>query len=460
MILHFNLKRLFGLCWLLICWQTLLPFPLVGAAFCIGGMAVLLRKDFSVADTIFSAAFLMNVWYITTSMGNVRQYDYYNFVMFADYFIRHDFFVFQPLMFFQDIYFQPPLWGLITALVTKFCMVLGVSQETGFDCIRYISLFCVSGCGIVFWRLMEMFKLKLHVQLSLFALFCFFPANIILANLVNNDAAVYFLMLAMTYAGCRWYLSGSWKDTIVVAGLLFVAGMTKFSGLMLVPAFGMLGLCRLFQANDKFSSRLWGQFFLIGSGVISGFSWGWLLLYHHLPLVSPPINVDFQDMGAFSLTQRLFSLDTSGHPFADVWKGQSEANVFLALLKTALFGEWSWELNIWAYVLYGAGFILVMLLIISFFSLWRYRLGEEYAFNLFFVTAVFSVFIAWMHFWLSYPYFCSCEFRYVAILLPLSLLWLGNYLSQKSLPKVVNYTLAGGVWVFIFAEFMLYLHTI
>ena len=65
-----------------------------------------------------------------------------------------------------------------------------------------------------------------------------------------------------------------------------------------------------------------------------------------------------------------------------------------------------------------------------------------------------------MNFWLTYKYFCSSEFRYVMILLPLSFLWLGNSLTQKSLPKPMERILAGGVALMIIARFMLYLNTI
>lgn len=460
MVLHFNLLGMFLLCCGLICWQVLLPYPLLGAA--LGVLAVLgwQQRKFSAADGVFAIAFLLNVWYVVSSWGNVRQYDYYNFVMFADYFIRNDFFVAYPQMFLSEVYFQPPLWGGISALVTKFCMLMGVSQAEGFDCVRYLSLYAVSGAAIILWRLMGEFSFKDNIKFGIFVLFCLFPANAILANLVNNDAMVYFLMLGMIYVSYRWYLFGGWKEALMLAGLLLAAGMIKFSGLMVVPALGVCGLSQLLQAQNKFSGRLWGQFTIIGLGAIIGFGWGLFLLSYNLPLVPPPVNVEFQELSRFLVTERLFSFATVGYPFADVWGGYIEANVFLALLKTALFGEWAWGSQLWAYVLYVLGGALAVLLVVSFFSLWQYKLGADYTFNLVVIVLVFSVLGAWVNFWLDYPYFCSSEFRYVMILLPVSLLWFGNYLSQKSLPKVVNYALAGGLVLMAVVRIMLYLHTI
>jgi len=462
MTLHFNLKGMFLLTFGLVLWQFVLPYLWLVGAVGLGAYLFFLHKKGSVsaADGIFAAGFLMNLWYVCASWGNVRQYDYFNFVMGADYFIRNGFFLASPMSFFQEVYFQPPLWGLICALVAKMGMLLGAAQEEGFDAVRLISLFCVSGAGIIFWRLMTVFNFKDMVRLGLLALFCFFPANSIVANLVNNDAMVYFLMLAAIYVGYDWYVGGSWRQALILGGLLVAAGMVKFSGLMVVPALGVWGLCRLFKAENKCSPRLWGQFGVIGLGALLGFSWGLFLLYFDLPLVSPPQNVGFQDLSLVPLTERLFKLDTALYPFADIWRGHIEANVFLALIKTAMFGEWGWAAGIWADILYLLGGGLAVLLIVSFFSLWHYKLGKDYAFNLFCVVLTFSVLISWIGFWLEYPYFCSSEFRYVMILLPVSLLWLGNQLTQKRLPKRVNYALAGVLGLFILAKFMLYLNTI
>ncbi len=287
MILHFNLKGMLLFCLMLMGWQALLPYPLLGAV--LGIMAVLgwQQRNFSTADMVFAAALLLNVWYVTAAAGNVRQYDYYNFVMQADYFIRNDFFVRHPAAFLQEVYFQPPLWGLISAVLAKLCMAMGATQEAGFDCVRYANLFAVSGAEIVFWRFTGRLSFKPDVRLGLFALFCLFPANAILANLVNNDAMVYFLMFAMLYIACQWHSAGGWKEALMLAGLLFAAGLIKFSGLMILPALGVLGLCRLARAENKFSARLWGQFGVIGLGAALGFAWGWFLLYpapcHALP---------------------------------------------------------------------------------------------------------------------------------------------------------------------------------
>lgn len=142
-----------------------------------GGCVFRCGAGVSAADGILAAAFLFNLWYVLGSWGNVRQYDYYNFVMHTDYFLQNGFFLAAPAAYLQSVYFQPPLWGLVSAAVTKFCMWFGAGREAAFDSVRFVSLFCITGAGIVFWRLLREFKLKDGVRLGLFALFAFSGAR-------------------------------------------------------------------------------------------------------------------------------------------------------------------------------------------------------------------------------------------------------------------------------------------
>ena len=166
-------------------------------------------------------------------------------------------------------------------------------------------------------------------------------------------------------------------------------------------------------------------------------------------------------MENYSLYARLFDFDGILTPIVDFKEHfQTEPNVWLTLIKTSLFGEWGWNGLMWVKILYGLAFVWLLLAIIAFIYLFVKPIKKDYAYNGFFVVLFFSVLIAWINFWLDYPYFCSTEFRYTAIYLPISVLWVGHLLSNKSLPKYGEYILAGCLSLFVIARFMLYLHTI
>ena len=461
MLLNFNLRNVFLFCMFLMLCQAMFGHTLVIASIFIMFYLFYLYKHerLSFVDSVFSLSFLMNVWFITKTVGNVYQYDYFNFYMHADYFVMNDFFIKNPKMYLSSVYFQPPLWGFVAGMVTKLMMLIGQTKEAGFDFVRFISLFAIGGSSIVFWNLIKKFEIKENIALLGFAFYCFFPIHSIFSGLVNNDAMTYFLMITVIYLAYSWYLDNSWHKTSLIALLLFIGGMIKFSVLMVCAGLSVLILYKL-MADKKNYKAILGQSFLMGVGALLGFAWGLFLLYYNFPLVPPPQSNAFQDMSAVALSNRLFSLDTILVPFVNIKGGLLENNVWLSLVKTSLFGEWLWDKGVFAYVLYVIGFVFTFIAIISFFSLLKVKLGKDYSFNLFVIVLVFAVIISWIGFWLEFPYFCSTEYRYVAVLLPLSLLWIMNWWQNLSLPKWSNYTLIGLVALLIIAKFMLYLNTI
>lgn len=462
MILNYNLSKMFLFTLGLIIFCVFIPYISISGFVVLGVYNFYLYKNkkLSFFDIIFSISLIMNMWFIEKSFSVKYQYDYYNFYMHMAYVIENNFFIFSPKSYINVVYFQPPLWGVISGLVTKVVMWLGENRENAFNFVRFINLFAISGACIIFFRILNRFNINKKISILMFTLFCFYPINTILSNLVNNDAFVYFLMLCMVYMASLWYDNSSYKNALGLGGLLFVAGMTKFSGLMLVPALGGLCLCKIFGTKIEQRCSVFYQSLIIGMFSIFGFAWGLFLLYFNLPLVPPLQNADYQSMVNFSLFDRLLDFSGLSVLFVDIHNGVLEPNVLLSLLKTSLFGEWSWGNPFSGYVLMWVGLFLSIAFILSFFSLFKYKLGNDFSFNLFMIVAVFSVLISWISFWIEFPYFCSTEYRYVAILLPLSLLWFANCLSQKNLPKWFYYTLASFVIVFVFAKFMLYLNTI
>ena len=463
MVLNFNLRALFLFCIGLMFWRALLPYTWLVATVFLGIYLFFLYKKqrVSFADGIFTVAFLLDLWYLLGSWGPVRQYDYFNFYVHADHFIQNHFFLERPIYYLKSVFFQPPLWGVMVGIITQIMIWLGYTVgEDAFAFVRFLNLFAVSGVYIVFCRLLNLFEFKPMLKKCLYGLFCFFPIHGIMANLANNDAPVYLLMLEMFYEAVIWYRTQSWKSVFIISAALFIGGMIKFSALMPVPALGVLGLCMLFNEKNKLSRRLWGQFSVIVLGAVLGFSWGIFLLYFHFPLVPPPVDVTYQSMQMYSISERLFSLKSIMVPMVDMHTQVFEPNVWLTLVKTALFGEWWWKGTFFAYVLYVEGLIFAILCLWGFIGLLKYKIGQDFSLNLFLIVLIFSVICAWANFWLDYPYFCSTEFRYTVILLPVAIFSLGHLLMHKSLSKAINYTLAGGIVIMLWCRIMLYLYTI
>jgi len=462
MSLNFNLKGMFLFVMFLMLWQMLLPGGMICGNLLVLGYLVYVyyKNKLSVCDVLFAFSFVINFWYVTRLSINVNQYDYFNFFMHAVYFVENDFFVKNPISYLQNVYFQPPLWGGIAGAITKLGVLFDLGREEAFDCVRYVSLFAISGVGIIVWKFFNLFKINNKVLLWGYGVFLLMPIHTIMAGLNNNDAFVYFIMVAILYVGYDWYLKPDIKKSLKISGLLILAGMTKFSGLMVVSYLGILGLGKIIETKNKLDKKLWSEFFIIGMGGVIGFLWGILLLSINIGLVPPPSNVVFQDLRNYTLIERLFDFSGWGSVFPDVRNLIIEHNVFLSLIKTSVFGEWSWNNIYFSYVLYIGAILLALLFIVSFLGLFKYKLGKDFALNLAIVVLTMAVFISWAMFWIEYPYFCSTEFRYVVILVPVSFLWLLNWLNNKKMPMWFNYTLASFSVLFVVAKIIVYLSTI
>ncbi len=462
MTLHFNLKSmlLFVICLMIL--HIILPYTfLVGTLAIISYLFLLYKKNnLNACDAILSLSFIFNLYYVCGLSINVRQYDYFNFFMQAVYFVENDFFIKNPISYLNSVYYQPPLWSIITGLITKIGILLGQTREQGFDEARFMSLFSISGVMIVMWRFMNEFSYNKKLVLWGWSLFCFLPIHTIMAGLNNNDSFVYFIMMLILYKGYLWYKNDTLKKAFEIAGLLFVAGMVKFSGLMMIVYLGILGLGILFNKDKKLDAKLWGEFFIIGLGFVLGFAWGIFLLYFGFAIVPPPNENFYQVMSSYTIFERLFDFSNIGVIFADIRNNVIEPNVWLSLIKTSIFGEWSWKNKLFSAILYGQTILFTIFFIYSFLYLLKYKMGRDFGLNLAFISLVIAVFISWALFWIRFPYFCSTEFRYVVILVPLSFLWGVNCMAQKNLPKWANVTLASFFVLFVVAKTIVFVSTI
>ena len=464
MELHFNLKGIFCFCIFLMLWQMLFPFVFWGGTGLLVAYLLYLEKikSLKTQDLIFTGAFIVNLLYVAGLNINERQYDYYNYYTQGMFFVENDFFIKNPVDYIWGAFYHPPLWGLISGIVIKIGNILGLSAVDAYDKARYVNLFAVSGVGIIAWRFFNLFEFKKNIILWGWGGLVWFPIQTIMAGLNNNDPLVYFFMEASIYQGYLWYCDDkdSLKKSFIIAGLLIGAGMTKLSGVMTIVYLGMLGLAKLIQKNNFFDKRLWGQFAIIGLGCLLGFSWGFVLLYFGNAVIPPPQNVDFISLKQFSLMEKMFDFSMINHIFPDVWDGGLEHNVWLSLIKTAVFGEWQWNSVVASYIVYILAIFIALFVVYSFIGVFENKIGQDFGLNLAIIVYTFVVMGLWVMLWNRFPYFCSTEFRYVVSLVIISVLWMMVWVEQKKLSEFVLRILAGLIMLFSLAKTIVVMSTV
>ena len=94
-------------------------------------------------------------------------------------------------------------------------------------------------------------------------LWCFSPNVLAHASMITPDAGAAALGITATYAYWRWLQKSSWKRSLVAGALLELAGLTKFTWLVLFPLWPLLWLFWSFSTKDNTSqrrlSRTWPQ---------------------------------------------------------------------------------------------------------------------------------------------------------------------------------------------------------
>ncbi len=439
MELHFDFKGLFLFCvGLMICQM------LYGMAFESGvvGLWVWLaylrgNKKIRIQDLVFAIGFLVNLRYVSALGENIHQYDYYNYYSHGMFFVENDFFINNPVDYIKGAFFHPPLWGGISGVVIKIGNLLGIEDVLAYDKVRFINLFAIAGVWVVSWKFFNLFDFRKEIVLWGWGLFVFLPIHTILAGLNNNDPLMYLFMCGAIYQGYLWYGEEKGrKRSFVIAGLVIGAGMTKLSGVMVIVFLSMLGLGKLINKKVIFDKKLWGDFLIIGLGGVIGFSWAGVLLYYGDRIVPPPMNVEFISLEGFSLWEKLFDFSGVFNIYPDIWNGILEHNVWLILIKSAVFGEWSWKCFGACLIMYVLAIGIALFLVYSFLGLFKYPLREDFGLNLAIIVYCFVGLLLWGGLWFRYPYFCSAEFRYIIGLVMVSVLWMMNWVERRVLSKV------------------------
>ena len=116
-------------------------------------------------------------------------------------------------------------------------------------------------------------------------------------------------------------------------------------------------------------------------------------------------------------------------PYADPW---NDASYPVYLLKTALFGEFTYEIPTWIpVVLLNLNLIVVLLAIVGGIRLFARKDADKYPYLRFGVPVVWALlYVSCVSFNITLPYGCSMDFRYLVFTAMLGAVCLGDFFSD------------------------------
>lgn len=322
-------------------------------------------------------------------------------------------------------YYHPPLFHILGAMVVKLTLLFGDSYENAFENVQLIS---VAFSMLTIFVAVKVFRLiSDNSKMMLFgvAILSFHPAMIFSSSWVNNDVLTLFFQVLTLYFGIHWAQNHRFRDLMYIAFSIGLGMCTKLSIVMLVPPVALIMLMYLIHESKAGNfARAIKQYIMFGI-VCGGLGLSWsirnLIKFGTKPGISSYNESDIKYMGPFNFIERFgwpkdWGLD---YPFHNIY-GSASKNAWLIMLRTSVFAEIRPDVEGAALIAAQVTFVLVAAISILLTAWTLFALGRKVfktTTDLFLFAAYITMFLSFIAFVIKYPFTCSCDFRYVLIVL-------------------------------------------
>ena len=324
-------------------------------------------------------------------------------------------------------FYHPPFHYIVCAAFLKI-YELFLGGRHNYEALQILTLCYANISAIVTYKMLKIFDLDEGTLLPSALIISFFPEFILLSGSINNDSLSVMLTFLSLYAALRWYKDSGRKELILSALFAGLAMMTKLSAGLIAFPLAVLFLARFIGSDGKGKLKTVGNAAIYGAIAIPLGIWfqirNFILFNVPLGYVLRSDN-PYQDISRYSVFDRLFGLYPV--PIEDFFMnlgsdGEQDYNTTIALIKSALFGEWNFRDSmaqaltgyflLWVFValilFVLAGFIYVLVTLRK-----RKTSVMEISMAVLFVTEL----VSYTMFALKYPHICSMNFRYTVPLI-------------------------------------------
>ncbi len=382
------------------------------------------HKSF-VLFSILASAFFCHLFYIQTISVTQYQHDLNGILVYMNMISLHgvNWKYFDPWSMYY--LFHQPLLFIIQAFLYRFSLDIWNSVTLAQETLQYLSLFFVTGTSIITAAILKELKLSSRLYYFALLLFTFNPTLFLFSGYISDDTSVLFWGCCVIYFAIKWFNSEKTRYIILCAVCFALGVLTKLSLLMLVPALAFMFLYKLFR--KQFSRLVWTDlnFFII---IAVPLALSWIVRNHILFDMQfynvPDTSPNGQNFYNLSFSDRIFDFSQLFIPFIQA-PDVVDANMWLALIKTELFGEWNMAFKS-TYLIYPIFFLYFfnMILKIFVFSSLCFILYKTFRQKITFNPLFFFFAILYLTLWcysfkyaLDYPYVCSSDFRLFALLM-------------------------------------------
>ncbi len=429
---------------------------------------------------LLTAGFLLRLCYVLYTTAATRQHDVWHFSV-GDFLFfqnqRHAEYIeyiaanlklphLDPTTVGLSQLYHPPLHHLLAGLWLRLNTAFGLPYWVAVENIQLLTLFYSSAVMVIAYRILRLLKCKGLALFIPFSLVVFHPTFILMAGSVNNDLLSIALAIYALYATLRWAKNPTVKTILPIALGIGGAMMAKLSGGMVAPGVALVFLWKWWEAikqKDGSGKKLFWQFVIFGLICVPLGLWWQVknMVAFGVPLTYVPALTQNsgQYIGDCTLFERLVEVPPNSlQQIFIVWKNQgiratyNECNLFLALLKSSVFGEFTLFDSTSQMGVHQAGVLASKILfytntaliacslcsgIVLFFKKEQRKSPSFWLFTLVWGVLLLS----YIRFCFAYPQTCTQNFRYAVPTLMAGCVWLGlglKYTKNRIFPGVVT----------------------
>ena len=341
----------------------------------------------------------------------------------------------------QYQYYQPPLHHFISAMWLKVFSKLIRSYTTLIESLQFVPLIYSMLLLIVINKILKELKIKDKYKNLILVIMAFHPTFTILSGSINNDMLSILLIFCTLYELIK-YKKSDMVNTIILAIVTGLAVMAKTSGAIVSLPIMYIFLLQFYRAIKKGDKRkIWqyiGMYCVFGIISLSLGLWypvrNYILFKQPILYVMDPNNQKLY-VGDKSLLSRF--LPFSKEIFIQYADPYEHYNIPTFLIKSSLFGEWTWTTSyICKYIYVFALFANIAIIVFSIVAIIREmtsnRKRDLIYRNIFLILYFFNI-ISFISMNIKLPYGCSMDFRYIV-----PTIFIGIYFIGLQLRKIQN----------------------
>ncbi len=415
-------------------------------------------------------------------------------------------------------FYQPPAWHILGAVWIKLQTVFGVPLEYAKENLQQLTLFFSGAIMFLTQKLLRMFKINGKAMIIAIAIVAFHPTFIILSGSINNDLLSITLALLAVIIALEWFRKPKLLTIIALAFTIGFSMMAKLSGGFIAFAIAILFIIRLFGNKIKKKGALIAQFTVFGTIVFPLALWyqvrNKIMFDRPITYVPRMAKTHIQYVGDYNFFERTFSPSAIIESIFDfgVYPARAETyldyekfdyNIPVTALKTSVFGEFYIGqdvplLNFFAKLLFFSASVLAVISVIATVyiiykavkdmldSKKRKAIAEEikndendpfidenipveikktpkYNIHELVYPAIIgaTLLISYVKFSFEYAFFCSMNFRYIALTIVMGVLYLAmlyKYFEEidTRYAKITNLSITVLTVIMSAASFVIY----